>query len=362
MNKVTSISIFFSAYNEQDNIAKSVAKAQAILEKITRDYEIIIINDGSKDKTGIISDELAKKNSKIKVVHHNPNQGYGGAVISGLKASTKDYVFFTDADLQFNLDEITKLIEYLPEYEVVLGYRAIRKDPLMRTINAKLWNFLNRLLFGLKVRDIDCAFKIFKRSVIKDIDLKSRGAMVSAELLIRLQKNGVKWQEIAVTHLPRTAGSPTGAKPKVIFRAFRELFNIFFTTDLARKGFKEIFKFALVGAVSTIIDFAILNLVLKFTSVTIAWSVFWGFIGGSTNGYFMNNAWTFGHRNLPTSAKNMTKYIIISAIGLGITELIIKELAVKALYNVNASKLVAVFIVFFWNFFANRFWTFKATE
>ncbi|MFC1656885.1 glycosyltransferase family 2 protein [Patescibacteria group bacterium] len=222
-NKYKSISIFFPTYNEEANIQKSVLQIKTIIEKIFKDYEIIIVNDGSGDKTGEISDKLSQKYPRVKVVHHNSNKGYGGALISGFNKSIKDLIFFTDADLQFDLKEITKLLKFIDRYDVVIGYRNPRRDPFMRLVNAWGWKWLNQILFGLKVRDIDCAFKLFTKQAIKSINIKSSGAMISVEFLIKLENKGYRFKEVPVKHSPRKAGSPTGAKPKVIFKAFKEL-------------------------------------------------------------------------------------------------------------------------------------------
>jgi len=238
-----SLSITFPAYNEEANIEKSVREAIHVASDLTDDFEVIVVDDGSKDRTGEIADRLALENKNVKVIHHNPNQGYGAAVWDGLKAATKDLVFFTDADLQFDLSEIKKLWEVMdvesrrdgtPHQSAeggsgawaVLGYRAPRVDPFMRKLNAFGWKILNRLAFGLKVKDIDCAFKLFRREVFEKVQPKSRGAMFSAELLIRMQRAGMKWVEVPVKHLPRVAGSPTGAKLSVILRAFSEFKNV----------------------------------------------------------------------------------------------------------------------------------------
>ena len=226
MQKNHSLSIFFPAYNEEENIEESVRLAEAAARQLTWDYEIIVINDGSKDRTGEIAERMASENPRIRVVHHSPNRGYGEAVRSGIRAARKEYVFFTDADLQFDFSELSILWSYVPDCDMILGYRAKRRDPFMRLVNAKAWNLLNRTLFGLRVRDIDCAFKLMRRSVIADLPLISKGAMLSAELLIRVQRQGIAFKEVAVTHLPRQRGSQTGAKPAVIIRAFKEMIRV----------------------------------------------------------------------------------------------------------------------------------------
>ena len=225
--KYQSISIFLPAYNEEENVEKAIKTAKKTLGSLFSDFEILIIDDGSKDNTGKIAEKLAKGDSRIKVIHHNKNLGYGAALISGIKNSSNELVFFTDCDLQFDITEIKKLLKYIPEYDVVIGFRSRRRDPFARLINAWAWKWLNRILFGLKVRDTNCAFKLFKKEALRNIEIKSEGAMVSAEILIKLFRKGCKIKEVPVTHLPREKGHQTGANPKVIFRAFSELFKMY---------------------------------------------------------------------------------------------------------------------------------------
>ena len=227
MPKLSSLSVFFPAYNEEANVENMVRIAQKVLPELSEKWEIIPVNDGSKDKTGEIIDRLAKEDTNVRPVHHVKNQGYGGAVISGYNASKYDYVFFTDGDLQFDLREITLLIEKLDEGDLILGYRKNRRDPAMRKLNAFMWGSLVKFLFGFQVRDVDCAFKLMKRKVIDKVQLSAGGAMVSTELLARSNKAGFRFVEVGVTHYPRVAGTQTGANLKVILRAFRELFKLY---------------------------------------------------------------------------------------------------------------------------------------
>ncbi|MBX4198390.1 bifunctional glycosyltransferase family 2/GtrA family protein [Candidatus Parcubacteria bacterium] len=310
-----SLSIFFPAFNEEENIRATVTQAQAIAEKISNDYEIIVVNDGSKDRTGKIADELAASDHHIKVVHHNPNQGYGAAVWSGVQAATKDYVFFTDADLQFDLSELENLVEHVPQYDVVIGYRYKRQDPFMRLVNAKGWNILNRILFGLRVRDIDSAFKLFKRDIVKDVPVKTRGAMLSAELLVRLQRQGVVFKEIPVTHLPRLKGSPTGAKPSVIVRAFKEMINIYHE-ELGDIRHIMLSKFVMLGAVNTFVDW------LWYLALTRSFGVFAdhlvlakgvAFLIGSIPIFLGNAYWVFPKGSPITTTDHIKLYSILAA-------------------------------------------------
>src|SRR5580658_7172499 len=185
MTKVPSLSVFFPEYNEEANVENMVRSAQTIIPEVAENWEIIPVNDGSKDKTGEIIDRLAKEDPHVRPVHHEKNQGYGGAVISGFKASTMDLVFFTDGDLQFDLREINLLLEKLDEGDLILGYRKNRQDAWNRRLNAFLWGSLVKFLFGVKVKDVDCAFKLVKRKVLDKIELTAGGAMISTELLAR---------------------------------------------------------------------------------------------------------------------------------------------------------------------------------
>ena len=221
-----SLSVFFPAYNEQDNLPTLIERTVAAVEPLTGDYEIIIVNDGSKDRTGEVAEELARMNSRVRVVHHPRNMGYGAAVITGFAAATKDAVFFSDSDNQFDLAEIKTFWELIGQHDAVVGYRIRRADPFVRKVNAFCWGRLVRVLLGFRIRDLDCGFKMFRRSAVGGLTLSSRGATVTAELMARLHRRGVRWVEVGVHHYPRTAGQQTGARLKVIFRAFIELFRL----------------------------------------------------------------------------------------------------------------------------------------
>jgi glycosyltransferase involved in cell wall biosynthesis len=227
VNSGVSISVFFPCYNEQANVVRTVERAVKAIEEQKYDYEIIIVNDGSADATGPIADGMAKRNNKIKVVHHPVNRGYGAALQSGFAAATKKFVFFTDGDGQFDIGEMPALLPLINDYDIVCGFRMNRQDPLIRKMNGWLWTKLVCMLFGLRIRDIDCAFKLFRREVFDNIRMSSTGALINAEILARAVRKGYKITERGVHHYPRTAGKQTGANPKVIFRAFKELFKLY---------------------------------------------------------------------------------------------------------------------------------------
>jgi glycosyltransferase involved in cell wall biosynthesis len=228
-----SISVFFPCYNEQDNIGRVVKRAIEALEGLAKDYEVIIVNDGSKDGTGAVADALAGMNSRVRAVHHPQNMGYGAALQSGIRAASKELVFFTDGDGQFDIGEIALLLPMIGDNDIVCGYRLDRKDPFVRKLNGWLWTTLVNLLFGMRIRDIDCAFKLFRREIFDDMRLSSAGALISAEILARATRRGYRIAQVGVHHYPRTAGSQTGAKLKVILRAFKELFALY---NRIRKG------------------------------------------------------------------------------------------------------------------------------
>jgi glycosyltransferase involved in cell wall biosynthesis len=232
MNKLKSVSVFFPAYNEEANVERMVQHFRAILPGIADDYEIIIVNDGSRDRTREIAERLAREDPKVRAIHHEGNQGYGAAVRSGIKACNKEHLFFTDGDGQFDVSQLTQWVPLLSGYDGVIGFRLNRQDPWVRKLNAWAWNRLVRLMFGLKVKDIDCAFKLFHRRVFIDIELESSGAMISTEMLVKIKDKGFKLQEMGVLHSPRLAGKQTGANIRVILRAFKELFRF-------HRGFKE---------------------------------------------------------------------------------------------------------------------------
>jgi len=221
-----SISVFFPCYNEQENVDRTAEKAIRTLERLDADFEVIIVDDGSSDRTPQMADEISRRDSRVKVVHHQHNLGYGAALQSGFRAAAKQLVFYTDGDGQFDIEEMPPLLELMDQYDIVSCYRLNRQDSLVRKINGWCWTKLVCLLFGLKVRDIDCAFKLYKREIFDNIEMSSTGALIDTEILARAARKGYRITQKGVHHYPRTAGSQTGANLRVILRAFRELFEL----------------------------------------------------------------------------------------------------------------------------------------
>jgi len=221
-----SVSVFFPCYNEEENVARTVEKAVSVLAQLGADYEVIVVDDGSSDRTGEIADRMAAENPRIRVIHHPRNLGYGAALQSGFRAATKELVFYTDGDGQFDFAEMPALLPLIDEYDIVTCYRLDRKDPLLRRINGWCWTKLVCLLFGLRLRDIDCAFKLYRTEIFGNIEMHSTGALIDAEILARAARKGYTMTQRPVRHYPRTAGVQSGANLGVIFRAFKELYRL----------------------------------------------------------------------------------------------------------------------------------------
>lgn len=227
VRRLPALSVFLPAHNEEGNLETVVGRFAAELPKVADAYEIVIVNDGSRDRTGLIADQLAAADSRIRVVHHGVNRGYGGAVVSGMRACALPYILLSDSDGQFDPADMSRLIAHIGDHDVVIGRRARRADHLMRRINGKAWTALATMLFGLHITDMDCGFKLFRREAIDGLELRSNGAMITTELMARLAGRRARIMEVDVNHLPRAAGTQTGNSPKAIFKAFSDLFKLY---------------------------------------------------------------------------------------------------------------------------------------
>lgn len=219
-----SLAVVLPAYNEEAIIEKTVLVVATALQKWTADFEIVVVNDGSKDQTCQIVEQLIVNEPRIRLINHPENKGYGAALVTGFHAVSKDLVFFMDSDGQFDIDDLEHFFPLIENFDAVLGYRNPRQDPWMRKLNAWGWKQLVGLVFGVRVRDIDCAFKLYRADFFQALNLETRGAMINAEILYKLKRDGRTYTEVGVKHLPREVGQATGAKPQVILRALKELF------------------------------------------------------------------------------------------------------------------------------------------
>jgi len=232
MKKLDEISVFFPAFNLEGYIAQTVEKAVKFMPKVASKYEIIVVNDGSNDNTGSVLLQLKKKYRNVSVITHKTNKGYGAALKSGFYGARYKYIAFTDGDGQFDIRDLSKFVAKQKEkdFDMVIGYYLGRKVSTLTIITSKIWELFVFLLFGLKVRDIDCGFKLIKKEVLDTIErLESeRGAFISSELLIKAKKKGFKIAEVGVRHFERTkdAKSKTGRSLKVILGSFKDLFRL----------------------------------------------------------------------------------------------------------------------------------------
>jgi len=217
------LSVVVPFYNEEENVELMV---RAIEEKIgprAGGHEIILVNDGSRDRTGALCDALAVTNPRVRAIHHRTNLGYGAALKSGFTAARHPMIFYTDGDLQFDLAEIDKLLPLTETADIVTGYRINRQDPWHRRFNAGVYNTVMRLLFGVRLKDLDCAFKIYRKRIFDRIAVRSDGILISGEILVQAVQQRLVIREVGVTHYPRERGTPTGNNPPVVLAAMIEL-------------------------------------------------------------------------------------------------------------------------------------------
>lgn len=225
MNKID-FSFVLPAFNEEKNITGAIDQASKFLSRRFKRFEIIVVDDGSRDGTYERLKELSKSKKNIKVIRHPNNLGYGSAVWDGLRAAKGDLIFFTDSDLQFDLKDLGPFLKEIKDADAIIGYRVRRAEGFRRRANAICWGLACYVTLGIRQRDIDCAFKLFRREALKGIKIDSLGATFSAELIYRMLEKGCRFKELPVRHLPRIHGKPTGSKVSVIFKAIKELITV----------------------------------------------------------------------------------------------------------------------------------------
>ena len=221
------LSLVFPVFDEERNIGRLLDAAVELAPRLATDFEIIVVDDGSRDGSAAEIELRRRADPRIRVVQHPSNRGYGAALRSGLREARGELVFFCDADLQFDLVELVTLLEHADRFDIVAGYRAPRSDPWPRRVLAFVWGTLVRALFDLRVRDIDCAFKVFRRPVIEAMPIASIGAFVNTEILVRARRAGYRIHQVPVSHRPRHHGRQSGARPRVILRALVELSTLY---------------------------------------------------------------------------------------------------------------------------------------
>lgn len=237
------LSVFFPAYYDEGNIGLVVHEAQTVLKDLHLDeYEITIIEDGSPDRTAEVVDRLAQENPGVRVRHHAKNMGYGATLKEGFLQSRFEYIFYTDGDNQFDMQELRSVLACLPAADIIVGYRVKKQYSLFRLLTSGIYNALVRRLFALDVRDVNCAFKLVPRTLIEEINLVSTAGFIDAEILIKGRDLGYSIKEIPVTHRPRLEGVATGARPAIVWQTIQETFRYWWqwrkATQTGRPGKK----------------------------------------------------------------------------------------------------------------------------
>ena len=206
MGERPSISVFFPAYNDGGTIASMVVSALLTLQEVTDDYEVIVVNDGSRDYTPKVLDELARQYPQVRVIHHPQNRGYGGALRSGFAAATKDLVFYTDGDAQYDVGELPLLLSRIDGCDMVNGYKIERSDPWHRIVIGRIYQHVIKFLFGLRLKDVDCDFRLMRRSIFQRVHLESNSGVICVELMRKVQDSGFGLAEVPVHHYHRAYG------------------------------------------------------------------------------------------------------------------------------------------------------------
>ena len=222
-----SISCFFPAFNDESSISGLVEQALAVLSELTPDYEVIVVNDGSTDSTGAVLEGLARRHPRVRAVHHEQNRGYGGALRTGFESATKELVFYTDGDGQYDVRELARLRPLLVEgVDIVNGYKIQRADSWQRKALGGLYNGLAHLLFSIPIRDVDCDFRLLRRRAVERVELVSSSGSICVELVHRLHAAGCSFAETPVGHYPRTSGSSQFFTPRRVARTACDLLSL----------------------------------------------------------------------------------------------------------------------------------------
>jgi len=353
MEKLKEVSVFLPAYNEEKNILNTILKVEETIKKYSEKYEILVIDDGSEDRTKEVTKTLCLTNENIRLITHEENKGYGMALRSGFKNCKYEWITFMDSDGQFDFSEFPNFISTQKETnaDLVVGYYLKRKVPFYRKINSKLWQFLIRILLGLKVRDIDCGFKLIRKKVIDSMILKSeRGAFISTEFLVKAKEQGFKIVEIPVNHYPRKEGQPTGANLKVILSSFKDLYDLK----------KKLINFCFVGLTSALVSLIVFNAFLVL-GLSFSISVILGILSSIIYNFLLNRTITFDAKSFPIK-KQVLRYGFVYAFSQSVNFLVSsfsKFLLGGGTFKSNLAVLIGIVFSIPFSFLGSLLWAFK---
>lgn len=233
MRRLNSLTVFLPTFNDAKILPYLICKIYDTVPRLTDDFEVIIIDDGSVDETPLISNSLSKQLPNLKVIRHVKNRGYGGALLTGFQQATKEWVFYTDGDGQYDPHELSKLVSKLkPGIDVVNGYKIKRRDPLIRKIIGGCYKTFTRQIYHLPISDIDCDFRLIRRSLIKQIKLSASSGLICLELVLALKKAGAHFVEVPIHHYPRPFGRSQFFRPKHLFHTLKEYAVFHYTTKI----------------------------------------------------------------------------------------------------------------------------------
>ncbi|MCE9645950.1 MAG: glycosyltransferase family 2 protein [Chloroflexi bacterium] len=236
VRQIQSVSAVFPAYNDGGTIASMVAAARVALSRVTDNYEIVVVNDGSSDYTAVVLDEMAARYPELRVITHSSNRGYGAALRSGFSAAIKDWVFYTDGDSQYNPLELVDLVQALQDgVDVVNGYKLTRNDSFLRIMIGRTYHYLVKFLFGIHIRDVDCDFRLIPRRILEEIELKSVSGAICLELVKKIEDAGYVFAEIPVNHYSRKYGVSQFFVPWRIFRTLRQIAGLYWMLVVRRE-------------------------------------------------------------------------------------------------------------------------------
>jgi glycosyltransferase involved in cell wall biosynthesis len=223
---IDSLSVILPVYNEEKDIETVLNETASFLKNNFQKYEIIIVNDGSSDRSADIINNFAKDNPDIVVMNHKKNKGYGCAVRTGIGMASLNYIFFMDADGQFRIEDFNLIKSFIPQYDMVIGFRKQRNDTPFRVLLGKTFTMIINRFYRLNFRDINCAFKLMKRINVQGFELQINGPLINAEILIKAKHSGLKIKEVPIPHYPRLHGQSTGARIDTILKAVEDFFHL----------------------------------------------------------------------------------------------------------------------------------------